>query len=172
MARELPPLEVLDDLFVCEPQTGLLKRRRYQNGSKPAGSVVGTPNNYGHLICRVNYQICYVHRIIWKMVNRVEPPPLIDHKNVKPDSNQITNLRSATGQGNARNTKISIRNKSGAKGVSIWRAKSGKYKFKVGIKAAGKSVHIGYFELDQLEQASAAYRIASEKYHGEFGRIA
>jgi len=68
--RELPPLELLQKWFSYDPATGILARKAYHpkgRGIRGQGQSVGTLTEEGYLICRANYQICFVHRIAWKM---------------------------------------------------------------------------------------------------------
>lgn len=168
MTRALPSLEVLRDLFLYDADTGMVTRRRSVPGKGSfKGALVGTPNSCGHLICRVNYQICYVHRIAWKLHYGSEPPPIIDHVNGAQTDNRITNMRAATCSQNGANRGVGLNNKSGLKGVSFSRAEN---KWKAGIKSAGRTFHLGYFK--DKEAAGAAYARAAAALHGEFARAA
>lgn len=160
--RELPSLEKLKELFVYDQETGHLIRAKdkYKTAARK-GDIVGTPNSDGHLIVRVDYQICYVHRIIWKMVYGQEPPPLLDHKNRNKQDNRIENLRAATHQQNSQNRSLGKNNKTGVLGV-YYRPKEPK-KWKVDIKVNRKSLHLGYFHTK--EEAVLARQKAEMKYY-------
>lgn len=79
--------------------------------------------------------------------------------------NRISNLRIATSAQNVWNSRISVRNTSGFKGVSffkrlgLWRAT---------IKYNGQYKSLGYYKTP--EEAYVARCEATEKYHGEFAR--
>lgn len=166
MLRELPSLERLQELFHYDPETGLLTRacQRPKSAAK-TGDVVGTTNSDGHLICRVDVQICYVHRIVWKMHYRVEPPERLDHKNKMPADNRISNLRPATSQQNGYNRKIAKSNTSGVTGVKFSKKRPAN-KWKAYIKVNGRSVHLGYFT--HKDDAIAARLNAEQIYCHEF----
>ena len=87
----------------------------------------------------------------------------IDHANHNTLDNRKVNLRPATTSQNCCNRKISIRNKSGFKGVHwdksslMWRAS---------IRLHGKLLHLGRFAV--AEDAADAYWEAAKRLHGEF----
>ncbi len=98
-ALPLPPLEVLQEKFDYNPETGILLRRATQ---KPAGYT----NGRGWLrvkIAGVHYK---VHRIVWKMHHGEDPPAnlQIDHINRDRHDNRITNLRVVTCKENIHNS--------------------------------------------------------------------
>lgn len=161
---KLPTVERVRELFDYDPQTGLLARRKRIRGARH-DRPVGTPNSYGHLICRVDYTIYYVHRIIWLHFYGEPPPQLIDHINGVRDDNRIRNLRPADFTGNSRNRGIQRNNTTGFKGVHFSKADG---KFKSAIKVGGKKLHLGFF--DTAEAASSAYAVASQRYHREYSR--
>lgn len=168
MSKPLPPLELLRDLFLYDPETGVVTRRKtIQGRGSIKGAIVGTPNDCGHLICRVNYQICYVHRIAWKMHYGTEPPPIVDHINGAETDNRIANMRAATNRQNGMNRKASRGSHSGIKGAH-WSTRA--QKWRSSIKSGDKKIHLGWF--DTKEQAAAAYAVAAPIYHGKFARAA
>mgnify|MGYP001561659861 CR=1 FL=1 len=90
----------------------------------------------------------------------------VDHKNGNGLDNRKGNLRLATHQQNMFNqVKSRNDNKLGIKGVHWSKAKK---KFVAQIKANGKKIHLGYFNV--MGDADSAYRKAEEKYFGEFAR--
>lgn len=90
----------------------------------------------------------------------------VDHKNGDGLDNQKQNLRLATNQQNKFNRNVQKNNKLGIKGVR-WHKRGKKFCAQIGI--GGKSLHLGSFSV--LGDADSAYRIAEEKYFGEFARI-
>ena len=90
----------------------------------------------------------------------------VDHKNGNGLDNQKNNLRLATNQQNQFNQKLPRKNnKLGIKGVH-WHKRDKKFYAQIGIN--GKVIYLGSFNV--LGDADSAYRIAEEKYFGEFAR--
>ena len=97
---DLPPLEVLNDRFKYDPETGILTRIRWGYG--PAGYLTST----GYLRVKVNDTHYRVARLVWKMHYGEDPPKnmSIDHINRDRTDNRIANLRLVTHQENILNT--------------------------------------------------------------------
>jgi hypothetical protein len=104
----------------------------------------------------------WLHRAIMGDTDGLE----IDHIDCDGLNNRRRNLRPATRSQNLANKQIYTNNTSGFKGVS-WKKGNGKWVSY--IKANGQQYHLGYF--DTPEAAHAVYAKASEKLHGEFGRL-
>ena len=103
----------------------------------------------------------YMHR-------RIMGEPLglqIDHIDRNGLNNRRENLRCATASQNQQNACRQINNTSGFKGVS-WHNASRKWMAR--IMMDGHQHHLGIY--DTPEAAHAAYREASARMHGEFGR--
>lgn len=158
----LPSVERVRELFSYDPLTGLLVRK-IAVPRAPVGSVAGTLNKWGRLICRVDYKIYYVHRIIWLIYYGESPPELIDHINGQVADNRICNLRLASPLENSWNRSFQRNNKTRIKGAHYSRIER---KWKSSIKANGENIHLGYFLTK--EAAGAAYAAAAAEYHGEF----
>ena len=158
----LPSIDRLNQLFIIDAVAGVLTAKTTR-GRRIAGTVVGTPNDEGRLICRVDYKIYYVHRILWKMYYGCDPVDLIDHGDRKTDSNGIRNLRDANISQNGMNRRVNYNTKSGLKGAH-WSSSEGKWRSS--IKKDGKSTHLGWFKTK--EDAHAAYKAASKETFGEF----
>ena len=161
-ARELPPLERLEELFRYDPQSGLVTRnidKRSSQGNLVGreGSIVGTADNRGYLVCRVDFRTCKVHRIAWALFYRAEPPAIIDHVDGDTANNCICNLRAASAKESARHRRL--------KSDGAWlRRKEGKWE--AAIQANGEYRRLGYFR-SRLE-AAAAYREAAIEIYGAF----
>ena len=112
-------------------------------------------------LCGRKYRTVLMHRAIMGTQDGLE----VDHVDGNGLNNCRSNLREVTRSQNMMNQRISKRNKSGSKGVSWDRAKG---KWRAQIMVNKKMVCIGRF--DDIESASAAYRDASARLHGEFGR--
>jgi hypothetical protein len=107
---DLPPLEVLNDRFKYDPETGILSRTRW--GWGPCGYLTSN----GYLRVKVNDTHYRVHRIVWKIYYGEDPLSGldIDHINRDKTDNRISNLRLATRKENINNT-IRVLNKKSPK---------------------------------------------------------
>lgn len=106
-----------------------------------------------------------LHRVIAERAGMQIDGLEVDHADGNKLNCRRSNLRPATRAQNCCNKGASSRSTSGVKGVS-WSAKSRKWGAWIG--AGGKSYGLGLFETK--EEATEAYRKASEELHGEFGR--
>lgn len=104
-----------------------------------------------------------LHRVLMGEPDGLE----VDHRDGDGLNNRRDNLRVATNAQNQHNQRTRNDNSSGFKGVS-WYGRGKKWQ--VRIKLNGKQRHIGYHATP--EEAHAAYAAASERLHGDFGRIA
>ena len=106
--------------------------------------------------------IIRMHREILNAIGKIQ----VDHINGNGLDNRKENLRLCTNQQNHCNQKNPQKNnKLGIKGVHL--DKKGK-KFTAQIKIKGKVINLGFFNV--LGDADSAYRIAENKYFGEFAR--
>ena len=106
------------------------------------------------------------HRVIWVLVNGVEPDQ-IDHINGVRYDNRIVNLRNVSFTENAQNHKRHCCNKSGVVGVSIYKRHK---KWRANIGYGPTYRHLGFF--DSFDDAVAARREAEKHlgYHPNHGR--
>jgi hypothetical protein len=119
------------------------------------GKILKARNGkYGYL--RVNlyeYRVMKTHQVHRLVANAFIDNPddklCVDHKNNDKTNNHISNLRFATNKENQQNSKLSIKNTSGAKGVTF-----GKNRWRASIVIDGIKIHIGYY--DNLEDAKLA----------------
>lgn len=105
----------------------------------------------------------YLHRHLMDAPDGMD----VDHRDGNGLNNRRANLRVATRAENMRNQRLSAANTSGYKGV-VWSKAAGKWQAQ--IKFNKRTRVIGYFV--SLEDAAAAYAIASAELHREFGRVA
>lgn len=159
-----PTPERLKELFQYNPETGEL-RWKIDRGKCRSGQLINCRNEAGYILVRADNCLLRAHRVGWAVYFGKWPSHEIDHVNGIRDDNRITNLREASRLDNMKNIKKTRRNTSGFKGVS-W-SKNAK-KWQAHIRAEGKSIRLGYF--DKPEDAHAAYKKASDLFHGEFGR--
>lgn len=125
---------------------------------KPAGSK----NGRGYIHIQFNGKKYKAHRIVFYM-HHGHLPKEIDHIDGDPANNRIANLRAASRSGNMRNTTLSKRNTSGAKGVS-WNPQHKKWQSR--LRAGGSEKHIGYYT--DFFEACCAIHSARNRYHGEY----
>ena len=103
-----------------------------------------------------------IHRVIMKPIKGF----VVDHINGLTLDNRKSNLRNCTHSDNIKNQKLSIRNKTGFRGVS-WH-KNNKL-FESRIKSNNISYHLGSF--NNIMDAAITYNEAAIKYHGEFAKL-
>ena len=167
MIKTLPSTKLLRECFRHERSTGKLfwrKRplRHFKNptwgkhwncrwADKEAASVTSS----GHLTVRL-FNVAYkVHRVIWKLVKGIEPPPMLDHRDRKPNSNKDTNLRPTSYAQNTINR---------SKQAGLKRTRNGTWEARV--HKDKKYIHLGTFRLKS--EAVAARKRAASELHGEF----
>jgi hypothetical protein len=175
-AHELPTADRVRELLEYDAQTGFLTWR-VRPATTPnerlwniryAGKQAGCVANTGYVLVRIDGRLCAAHRIAWAWMTSAWPEDDldVDHANGNPSDNTFSNLRLASRAENIANSKVSINNRLGKKGV--YRVCSGRYG--AGIRVNGRAHYLGYF--DTPEEASAAYVAAAEKYFGRFARAA
>ena len=128
------------------------------------GKKAGTLEKHGYLRVRIDNKNYLIHRLIF-LYNYGFLPIQVDHIDGNTLNNHIENLRQSTNSENSQNSKLSINNKSGVKGV-CWH-KTYK-KWVANIQTPNKRYTIGYF--DKIEKAKIAIIEARNKLHGEFAR--
>ena len=102
-----------------------------------------------------------MHRIIMQ----AKPGEIVDHINGCPWDNRKENLRIVTDQENARNSKMYSTNKSGYKGVAVY--KNGRWTAQITVDY--RKIHLGVF--DDAEEAAIAYNDAATQHFGEYARL-
>lgn len=152
--------EKLKELFIYDPVSGLVVRKKTTSSNAKAGSVVGSINSNGYLLTKVCGKSLAIHRIVWIYVHGITPQNEIDHVNGDKTDNRIENLRICSKTENQQNQKLHSDNTSGYHGVS-WRKDIGKWRAQ--IQVAGKKLMLGCF--DNLPEAIEAHTKAKEKYH-------
>lgn len=154
----------LRELLNYDPVTGWLSwvnPPKLGRRSAP-GQSIGTLNNMGYRILKIDGRIYTNHRLIWILVNGpISDGMIMDHINGNSDDNRIENLRLCSHQQNMMNRRTFRRNKSGTKGLS-WH----KGAWTVAICHNKKRMYGGRFK--NKEDAVAAYNALAEKLFGEF----
>jgi len=140
-----------------DPETGLFTWIKTNN---KAGYY--PENKYSQI--GLNNKLYYGHRLAWLYVYGYFPQ-YVDHINGIKSDNRLINLRKATNQQNACNSKIPVTNTSRIKGV-MWNKNAKKWQ--VQMKIDGIQKHFGYFK--DIEFAELVAQEIRSKYHGEFAR--
>jgi len=168
--KNIPNRELLLSLLDYDPFTGIVKwkyRSNYGKGwnTKFNGKQAGTLTSKGYLVISINGLDYQLHRIIWTMVYSDPIGFQIDHKNEIKNDNRLCNLRLATGNQNQHNVTMYKNNKTGFKGVSLY--KNGSYIARIGNNGIQKT--IGYFRTPEL--AYDAYCKFAIELHKDFAKI-
>lgn len=154
-------IDRLREVVEYDPETGIFKwihpTLKRVHG-KPVGKLTD-----GYLCFAVDRIWVRAHRAAWALTYGAYPEKPIDHINGDRLDNRLSNLREATPRQNSYNKKLSIRSKTGAKGVgfdkriSLWNAR---------ITVDGKRIYLGLFKT--IDEAAAAYARAAQEHHGAF----
>lgn len=102
----------------------------------------------------------------WEIVGQPAGMDHVDHINGDGLDNRRCNLRHATRSQNAINQDLSVRNKSGHRGVHWSKARK---RWIAVISYERRQHYLGSFRTK--EEAAEAYAKAAEKHHGEFRRV-
>jgi hypothetical protein len=89
----------------------------------------------------------------------------VDHINGDGLDNRRQNIRVCSSKDNARNSKRSLANTSGKKGVH-WDAAAGRWRARICVDR--KLIYVGSFR--DLDAAAAAYDAAAVKYFGQYAK--
>lgn len=157
----LPPIELLNEFFLYDENTGKLTNKYTRNSGAIKGEESGGIHARGYRTVKVKGISYKVHRIIWKLMTGTDPIQ-VDHINGNPSDNRWENLRECTQQQNTYNKKLYINNKTGVKG--IYKTKNNKYSVRVSVNK--QRINVGTF--DTLEEAEQAYKKFVDEHHGEF----
>lgn len=157
----------LRELLNYDPETGLFTWKAITSNRVRIGQVAGTALFNGYIQIKLDGAFYKAHRLAWLYVYGVWPADDLDHLNRDRKDNRIANLREATRSQNTANKGARVGSVTGLKGVRFHRTRA-KYQSRITVNY--KEIHLGYF--DNAEAAHEAYRVASEKFFGEFARTA
>lgn len=157
--------EKIKQVFRYDEETGNIywKIKPYCRSKVKIGDLAGSQDSRGYVSVRYQKIRYAAHRLIWCMFYNEWPKRLIDHKDLNPSNNKISNLRLATFSENAQNSNLSVKNNSGVKGVSFDKLKN-KWIAKININL--ECVYRKSFLL--LEEATHAVRLKRIELHKEF----
>ena len=173
--RPLPPLDVLNEWFSYEPETGALtwKKVKEMDRKNKVGDTVGCLH-HGYRCVELSDIGYKVHRICYYMGTGKEPKN-IDHINGVRDDNRLSNLRCVTNAENMKNQSRYNSNTSGVTGVNydkrggFWRAY---------ISIGGVLIYLPNHETgkkyftDKIDAIYARYWAERDAgYHENHGRI-
>lgn len=157
--------ERLKELLDYDKITGIFTWKATRRAKREGGIAGSDQKNHDGKIYRnitIDYKKYSAHALAWLYVYN-EYPDMLDHKDTNSLNNTISNLRKCTFSQNNSNHTVRKTNKLGVKGVTKCRNK-----YRATITKDNKRIHLGCF--NTIEEAADAYRLASVKYHGEFGR--
>jgi hypothetical protein len=159
--------------YICTESPSGLRYKVSLRGSVKTGAVAGSCNHNGYwqIGIRINgtYKKFQAHRIVYFLQTGVDPGELIiDH--AQGVENPL-DLRGGTQSDNISNAKkrLSVNGKpttSKYKGVSWFKQTQ---KWRVEIKAQGKSIHLGYFD-DEIT-AALMYDAKAFELRGDKARL-
>lgn len=170
-------IERLREVLDYNPDTGSFFWRKREGDTKDikiwnkrfADKPTGYNSNMHGFLCVtlcVDSKAYRAHRLAWAYVYGYWPEKEIDHVNLDPRDNRISNLREADRAQNECNKRVRADNKLGIKGVHYDKIR-GKYFMQ--IKYKGKSIKKRFLT---LESAKKAYKELALEMHGEFARFA
>jgi hypothetical protein len=129
------------------------------------GQKAGYKRKDGYSFVRLNKKHYGVHQIIFAIYYKYIPKE-VDHIDNNPSNNCIENLRAATRSQNAINQPLTLKNKSGIKGVS-WHKQAKKWIVQLFVNKQYK--YLGLY--DDIELAELVSIEARNKYHREFANF-
>jgi hypothetical protein len=150
--------ECLRELLHYDPETGVFTRR-----VRDAGKAAGWLNYDGYPLIWLGRRHYRAHRLAWLYMTGEWPKRQIDHIDGHRANNRWLNLREATQTMNNMNSRLSVANSSGFKGVS-WR--KSRHKWVAHIRINKKLTYLGSF--DSPEEAFIEYCFAGWRHFGDF----
>jgi len=159
----------LRELLDYDPTTGIFTWKVTSSQTAIVGDRAGTIDVHGYRAIGIDGNRHRAGRIAWMYVHGSMPKNFIDHRNGVRDDDRIENLREATKNENARNSKSKHQTLGRMKGAYQDKTNLSRRWFS-SIRVYRKQIYLGTF--DSEAEAHAAYAAAAAKYHGEFARPA
>ena len=138
----LPEVEELHRLFRYDSETGKLYWKISRNNYIKVGDEAGFLKESGYMLVRIKNKKYRLHRVVYKMWHKVEPPAYIDHINEIKTDNRIENLREIDNGHNLRRSK---------KGSGVRKPYGKEKKYRAYPCFNGKEYFLGMF--DTYEEA-------------------
>jgi len=138
----LPEVEELHRLFRYDSETGKLYWKISQSHYIKVEDEVGYLNPKGYMLVRIKNKKYRLHRVVYKMWHKVEPPAYIDHINEIKTDNRIENLREIDNGHNLRRSR---------KGSGVRKPYGKEKKYRAYPCFNGKEYYLGMF--DTYEEA-------------------
>lgn len=158
--------EQIRQLLAYDPATGIFTWRVKASRKTVIGAVAGCKIAAGYTVIGIGGKLYYAHQLAW-LYQTGEWLDRIDHRDGNGGNNRWLNLRPASAQQNALNSRRATSNTSGFKGVS-WHKKAGKWSAYIILD--GRKQHLGLHST--AEAAHAAYMTAASAAQPEFARAA
>ena len=160
-----PSSKIVRDLFEYNPSNGLFRSKKLRT-NRPRGWFAGSSSirQYKHFY--VKGQRYLAHVIAYVIVKRRWPKHEIDHINRDQSDNRWSNLRMTERRENCRNRSINANSNTGVSGVSLFKTRSGKIRYRATIGIDKKRISLGLF--DDIVIAAEIRKAAELKYFGEF----
>jgi len=133
-------------------------------GKAKAGKKAGMIHKNGYLRTGINGKVYSNHRLIY-IWHYGKTSKFIDHIDGNPLNNKIDNLREANAIENQQNAKLSVKNTSGYKNVTLCPQTK---KWAVKLRVDGKIKTVGRY--NDIELANLVAIEARDKYHGKYAR--
>ncbi len=150
----------LKELFDYNSDTGRLVRKIV--GPWEKAITCGTTE--GYFVRRVDKRQYLEHKLVY-LYHHNEFPKELDHKNRNRSDNRIENLRPCGRSSNAANASMSIRNRSGYRGVCMHPC--GKWYAQICQDGDNRGLGLYY----TAEEAALAYNRAASELFGEFAHL-
>ena len=163
-ARPLPAQDFLREVFTYCSKSGELRWARKTCRNMRVQRVAGYVGHQGYRVVTINKIPWQAHRLIWKLVYG-EEPRFIDHIDGDKSNNRLSNLRECSQAENNRNCPPSVRNKTGVKGLSVFRGK-----WRARVVKDGKELS-RCFDRDRKDEAINWLIEKRVKLHGDFANL-
>ena len=161
--KPMPTRQDLESVFTYDPESGKLYRLTLSNGVESLTECGAKQKSARYKLVSFKNERYLIHRLIWVMIHGRSPEGEVDHVDGDPNNNRPGNLRLATSRQNNHNRRLSVRNKSGVKGV-LWVEKIQRWRGLVIDQ--GHQHFVGHFLT--VEEAAVAVAAKRKRLHGSF----